>query len=78
MAGRTELQWHDGIALLTLHNPGKHNALDPPLLGSLTAHLVQLAKDGARAAVLTGEGTAVFSAMCGIIERGNEGRWRRR
>ncbi|HZS35797.1 MAG TPA: enoyl-CoA hydratase-related protein [Polyangia bacterium] len=50
------------VALLTLSNPAKRNALDPPLLDALCAALARLPGEGARAAVLTGEGDRMFSS----------------
>ena len=55
---------HDrgAIAILTLSNPDKRNALDPTLLGELVNQLDQLASSDRRAVVLTGEGDRAFSA----------------
>jgi enoyl-CoA hydratase/carnithine racemase len=53
---------HDDVALLTLCNPRKRNALDPPLLDALCRALARLPGEGARAAVLTGEGSQAFSS----------------
>lgn len=50
------------IALLTLSNPGKRNALDPPLLLALAQTIDDLPARGVRAAVLTGAGEQVFCA----------------
>lgn len=50
------------IALLTLSNPQKRNALDPPLCDALSDALARLPGEGARAAVLTGEGDRAFSS----------------
>src|SRR5207248_10967744 len=51
----------DHVALLTLSNPGKRNALDPPLLAALHDALTRLPGEGVRAAVLTGAGDAFSS-----------------
>jgi len=48
--------------LLTLSNPAKRNALDPPLCAALADAVRGLADSGARAAVLTGEGDRAFCA----------------
>ena len=53
---------HGAIAVLTLDNPGKRNALSPALLDELQRHLSALLRAGTRAAVLTGHGDAAFSA----------------
>lgn len=53
---------HGAIAVLTLDNPGKRNALAPALLDELQRHLSALLRAGTRAAVLTGHGDAAFSA----------------
>jgi enoyl-CoA hydratase/carnithine racemase len=50
------------VALFTLSNPAKRNALDPPMLAALVDGMRAAAADGARAAVLTGEGERAFSA----------------
>ena len=59
--GTLRVERRQAIAILTLSNPSKRNALDPVMLDGLTAAIDQLAAEGARAAVLTGEG-AVFSS----------------
>jgi enoyl-CoA hydratase/carnithine racemase len=43
------------VALLTLSNPQKRNALDPTLLQALVDAITQLPQRGVRAAVLTGQ-----------------------
>jgi enoyl-CoA hydratase/carnithine racemase len=50
------------VALLTLSNSQKRNALDPHLLDALCTALGELPTQGVRAAVLTGEGDAAFSS----------------
>lgn len=49
------------VALLTLDNPARRNALSPSLLAEIPAALERAARDGARAAVLTAAGP-LFSA----------------
>jgi len=50
------------VAVVTLSNPTKRNALDPDLLRSLASALDACAADGVRAVVLRGQGTQVFSS----------------
>lgn len=52
----------DGVAILTLSNPAKRNALDPALLGALGGALDRAAATGARAVVLRGAGESIFSS----------------
>ena len=52
----------DGVALLTLDNPGQRNAMSEQMTASWVAALDDLAADrGVRAVVVTGEGTAFCS-----------------
>jgi enoyl-CoA hydratase len=51
----------DDVSVVTLARPDKANALDADLAAGLLAAVRQVAADGARAAVITGAGTA-FSA----------------
>jgi enoyl-CoA hydratase/carnithine racemase len=54
---------HPHVALVTLDRPGKANALDPAMLGTLAAAWREIAADEAvRCAVVTGAGTRVFCA----------------
>src|SRR5579871_6354091 len=62
MSGKILVERRDAIAILTLSNPAKRNALDPPLLDALVRALDETASEGARAAVLTGEGDFAFSS----------------
>jgi enoyl-CoA hydratase/carnithine racemase len=55
MAGRLTVEQRGTVALLTLSNPAKRNALDPSLCQELVAALPGLAPAGVRAAVLTGD-----------------------
>jgi methylmalonyl-CoA decarboxylase len=57
-----KVERRDEIAILTLSNPQKRNALDPHLLDALCAALSRLPSEGVRAVVLTGEGDKAFSA----------------
>jgi len=50
------------LAILTLGNPDKRNALDPPMLAALVDAIATLPTEGIRAAVLTGSGNRAFSA----------------
>lgn len=52
----------DEIAVLTLSNPRKRNALDPPLLEALAQAIPDLGQRGVRACVLTGAGEHTFSS----------------
>lgn len=61
-APQVHLTRHGAVAVLAIDNPGKRNALSPPLLADLQRHLTELSGQGARAAVLTGHGDAAFSA----------------
>lgn len=61
MSGAVEVEARGAIAVVTLKNERKKNALDPPLLDALCAALAQLPAQGARAVVLTGAGD-VFSS----------------
>lgn len=61
MAGQITVDRRDTIAVVTLDNPTRKNALDPPMLDALVAALARLAHDGARAVVLTGAGD-IFSS----------------
>ena len=53
---------HDGLAVLTIVNREKRNALDPDIHAQLAASLDRLAQTNARAVVLRGEGDRVFSS----------------
>jgi enoyl-CoA hydratase/carnithine racemase len=57
-----KVERRDAVAILTLSNPAKRNALDPPLLDALCASLAALPAEGVRAVVLTGDGDKAFSA----------------
>lgn len=59
--GRIEVERRDDVALVTLANDRKKNALDPGMLDALCAALARLPGEGARAVVLTGAGD-VFSS----------------
>jgi len=50
------------IAILTLSNPAKRNALNPGLLEQLAAELDRLARSPVQVIVLRGEGERVFSS----------------
>jgi enoyl-CoA hydratase len=57
-----ELSIRDGLAVVSLNNPGKRNALSTPLVAELDAHLQTLLADqSVRAVVITGRG-GTFSA----------------
>ncbi|MGZ3429291.1 MAG: enoyl-CoA hydratase/isomerase family protein [Polyangia bacterium] len=61
MSGTIEIERRGEIAVLTLRNEKKKNALDPAMLDALCAALARLPGEGARALVLTGAGD-VFSS----------------
>lgn len=50
------------VAVLSISNPSKRNALHPDILFGLEAALGRLAGEGVRAVVLRGEGHAIFSS----------------
>ena len=56
MSGEIEVEQREEIAILTLRNEKKKNALDPPMLDALVARLAELPAAGVRAVVLTGAG----------------------
>ncbi|MEW6269527.1 MAG: enoyl-CoA hydratase-related protein [Thermodesulfobacteriota bacterium] len=56
------VEQHDRLAVLTIANPAKRNALDPELLFELARTLDALGQGDARAAVLRGEGDKLFSS----------------
>ncbi|MDB4966445.1 MAG: Enoyl-CoA hydratase/isomerase [Myxococcales bacterium] len=56
MSGSIEVERHESVALITLRNEAKKNALDPTMLDALVAALARLPAEGARAVVLTGAG----------------------
>jgi enoyl-CoA hydratase/carnithine racemase len=56
MAGQITVEKRDHIAVLTLVNPTRRNALDPAMLTALVEALAALPGEGVRAAVLTGDG----------------------
>lgn len=64
-----EVEWDEGVVILTLKGPSPWNTLDQDTLESLTAAFPKAVAEGARAIVLTGSGK-VFSAG-GDINRFN-------
>ena len=70
MSGDTVLiEIDDGIALLTLNRPSRHNALSYALIDCLMAHLDLIEVDATvRAVILTGAGARAFSAGADIPE----------
>jgi enoyl-CoA hydratase/carnithine racemase len=56
MPGQIAVEKRDTIAIITLDNSARRNALDPPMLTALVAALAELPAEGARAVVLTGAG----------------------
>jgi enoyl-CoA hydratase/carnithine racemase len=62
MPGQILVERRDDVALLTLDNPQKRNALDPTMLTALGAALARLPGEGVRAVVLTGHGDKAFSS----------------
>ncbi len=61
MSGTIEIERRDAIAIVTLTNERKKNALDPAMLDALGAAMARLPGEGVRAVVLTGAGD-VFSS----------------
>ncbi|HEX8951994.1 MAG TPA: enoyl-CoA hydratase/isomerase family protein [Polyangia bacterium] len=61
MSGAVEVEARGAVAVVTLRNERKKNALDPPMLDALCAALARLPGEGVRAVVLTGGGD-VFSS----------------
>jgi enoyl-CoA hydratase/carnithine racemase len=61
VSGSIEVERRDEIALVTLRNEKKKNALDPAMLDGLCAALARLPGEGVRALVLTGAGD-IFSS----------------
>lgn len=61
MSGRVAIERREAVAVITLANEKKRNALDPPMLDALCATLAGLPGEGMRAVVLTGAGD-VFSS----------------
>lgn len=53
---------NERLAILTIANPSKRNALDPDLLFELARTLDALGKEDVRAVVLRGEGEKIFSS----------------
>jgi enoyl-CoA hydratase/carnithine racemase len=62
------IERRDRVAILTLSNPKKRNAVDPAMLDALARALDELARDGAGAAVLTGDGDTAFSSGFDITQ----------
>lgn len=63
------LEINDGIALVTLNRPDRHNALNYALIDCLMAVLDAVETDaGVRAVILTGAGEHAFSAGADIHE----------
>ncbi|MEU8571440.1 enoyl-CoA hydratase/isomerase family protein [Streptomyces pathocidini] len=64
------LEVADGVALVTLHRPGRHNAIDLETAGGLRDTWRELrSDDGVRAVVLTGAGDRAF---CTGLDRSAE------
>src|SRR5579863_1791988 len=61
MPGQIAVEKRDLVAVVTLENPARKNALDPPMLQAIVDCLAQLGDEGLRAVVLTGAGD-VFSS----------------
>ncbi len=62
MSGKISVEQRGAVALITLCNPQKRNALDPPMLDALCDALATLPEKEVRAVVLTGEGDRAFSS----------------
>src|SRR5262245_30924800 len=63
MSGEVFIERRDEIAVVTLANEKKKNALDPGMLDALCAALARLPGEGARAVVLTGAGDLCSSGF---------------
>lgn len=61
MSGAIDVERRDELAVVTLRNEKKKNALDPTMLDALVAALARFPSEGVRAVVLTGAGD-VFSS----------------
>ncbi|HXU70307.1 MAG TPA: enoyl-CoA hydratase/isomerase family protein [Polyangia bacterium] len=61
MSGTIEIERREAIAIVTLMNERKKNALDPTMLDALCAAMARFPGEGVRAVVLTGAGD-VFSS----------------
>lgn len=61
MSGAIDIERRDAIAIVTLKNEKKKNALDPTMLDAVVAALANFPSEGVRAVVLTGAGD-VFSS----------------
>lgn len=71
MAGTLTVDRDGALAILTLANPTKKNALDPPVLDALVDALGTLGASDARAVVLTAEGDVFSSGYdLGALEDG--------
>jgi enoyl-CoA hydratase/carnithine racemase len=57
MSGALIIEERGPVALITLSNAQKRNALDPPMLEALVEAITRLPEKGVRAAVLTGKET---------------------
>jgi enoyl-CoA hydratase/carnithine racemase len=67
-AGRLEAAREGAVLVLRIANEARANALDPGILDALLAALQGEPADGARALVLTGSGTRVFSSGFDLAE----------
>ena len=65
----------DGVAILTLNRPEKHNALSDALMERMAEHLITIQRDeGVRVLVVTGAGERAFCAGRDMTEGVNDGR----
>ncbi|WP_270936513.1 enoyl-CoA hydratase/isomerase family protein [Falsiroseomonas oryzae] len=63
MDGQVTLEVQDGVAVLTLDRPAKHNAITNAMAGQLAVHARSIDADGAvRAVLLRGAGPRAFCA----------------
>jgi enoyl-CoA hydratase/carnithine racemase len=63
-ADRVRITMDDGVAVVTLARPDKHNALDEAMIDSISAAAVRLGDDASvRAVVLHGEGPSFCSGL---------------
>jgi enoyl-CoA hydratase/carnithine racemase len=68
MGGRVIVERDGTVAVLTVSNPSKKNALNLKILGELRAALATLAAEDTRCVILRGEGTEAFCAGYDITQ----------
>ncbi len=68
MGGRVVVERDGTVAILTISNPAKKNALNLKLLGELRAALAAIAQEDVRCVILRGEGAEAFCAGYDITQ----------